>query len=151
MPAMSPAPATSNEEVNEAALEAAADTSVENSDESVETTTEAMDAVENEQLPYEEPPFDHDEQPDVVVNPDIPRDPSVSVASALLAISRVYNDAELIGAALTTHMVKNAEDHELHAVLSRMNVSLGDFCHSFRQIEQQMPERVRDAIIDALT
>lgn len=85
-----------------------------------------------------------------VVAADISSDPNTSVASTLIALGRLHNDAGTASVALATWLRTTAGEPELHAFLMRMQGLIGDFRHSFEQIDQGMSDRLRDAINDAL-
>lgn len=85
-----------------------------------------------------------------VVASDISSDPNVSVAATLLALGRLRNDAVTVSGALSTWLRTTAGEPELHAFLMRMQTLIGDFRHSFEQIEGGISERLNDAIHEAL-
>ncbi len=91
---------------------------------------------ESEELDYSPP----------VVNPNISRDPNATVAAALIAVGRLYNDAGFVSEALSRHLRNTAGEPQLFAFLQRMQLVLGDFRHSVSQIEAGMSEQLRDAI-----
>lgn len=85
-----------------------------------------------------------------VVSGEISDDPNASVGSCLLALGRLHNDGAAVSAALSKWLRTTAGEPELHAFLMRMQSLLGEFHHSFEQIDQGISDQLRDAINDAL-
>jgi len=96
---------------------------------------------------YDEDQFvDEPEATPITVDQTISRDPMATPASCLLAIGRLYNDAEIASRALTHHLRKNAGEPELFSFLQRMQNALGDFRHMVEQVEAGLSEQLRDNI-----
>lgn len=92
---------------------------------------------------------DESDRIDPQVSKDIPSDPQANPLAAIAALGFLYNDAGKISVALSRHLRTTAGQPELHALLMRMQTILGEFRHSFEQIDAGMSDELRDAIQDA--
>lgn len=79
-----------------------------------------------------------------------PRDPNASVAAALMAAGRWYEDAKVLIAALRKHLGATAGEPELHAFLSRLELLAGEVTGTIDSLESGMSDRLRQAIIEAV-
>lgn len=106
-----------------------------------------MQEVENELTGPVEAEFDHQ---DVHVSADVPADPAATVAASIVAIGKLWLESKKVTAALGKHIPNVAAEPELHGFLQRMQVALGDFCHSVEQNEALMSDHLREAIVQAV-
>lgn len=99
------------------------------------------------------PPPDDDEyaeQEQLPIVTQAPRDPNASVAAALMAAGRWYEDAKVLIAALRKHLGATAGEPELHAFLSRLELLAGEVTGTIDSLESGMSDRLRQAIIEAV-
>jgi len=141
-PAMSPAVSVDAEAIGQAAAEAAAQ---EAEAQVVGTEPEVAAQVVDAEQPED------DGFSDVTVSASVSSDPMATIAAALVAIGKLYNDAGVISAALTNHMRTVVADPSLHSYLQRMQVSLGDLRHAIVHVEDSAPDHLREAIADAVS
>lgn len=92
---------------------------------------------------------DESDRIDPQVSADIPADPTATPLSAIAALGVLYNDAGKVSVALSKHLRTTAGEPDLHAFLMRMQTVLGEFRHSFEQIDAGMSDNLRNAIQDA--
>jgi hypothetical protein len=92
---------------------------------------------------------DESDKIDPNVAKDIPVDPAASPLSAIAALGALYNEAGKVSVALAKHLRGTAGEPELHAFLMRMQTLLGEFRHSFEQVDGGMSDTLRNAIQDA--
>jgi hypothetical protein len=129
----------------DAELETSVEVEQETAETDVEGTAADLDVTQVDAAPAEI------DVSDVTVSADVSSDPRSTVAAALVAIGKFYNEAGVISEALVQHMRTVAADPSLHSYLQRMNVVMGDARHAIVSIEDSASDDLREAIVQAVS